>query len=52
MENNLLAINHIILCGLVQNLVNFMVPLRAKYLKNYPAIVILNEKEPYEKQWN
>lgn len=34
------------------NLINFVLPLRAKYLTTYPPIVILNEQEPTEKQWN
>jgi hypothetical protein len=46
LEKNILAIDHIILCGLVPNLINFVVPLRAKYLNKYPTIVILHEFEP------
>lgn len=52
MENNILATNHIILCGLVPNLINFVHPLRSKYLGKYPPIVILHSKEPTEKQWS
>ena len=52
MENNILATNHIILCGLVSNLRNFVLPLRAKYLDKYPPIVILHVSPPTEKQWN
>lgn len=52
MENNILATNHIILCGLVPNLRNFVLPLRAKYLEKYPPIVILHVNPPTEKQWN
>lgn len=52
MENNILATNHIILCGLVSNLRNFVLPLRAKYLEKYPPIVILHVSPPTEKQWN
>lgn len=52
MENNILATNHIILCGLVQNLINFVLPLRSKYLAKYPPVVILHSKEPTEKQWS
>lgn len=51
MENNILATNHIILCGLVPNLINFVLPLRSKYLGKYPPILILHSKEPSEKQW-
>lgn len=52
MENNILATNHIILCGLVSNLRNFVLPLRAKYLDKFPPIVILHVSPPTEKQWN
>jgi len=50
MENHNLAVDHIIMCGLVPNMINFMFPLRCKYLKKYPPIVILNDKPPSEKQ--
>jgi len=52
MENNILAHNHIILCGMVPNLKNFILPLRAKYLEQYPPIVLLHTSPPSEKQWN
>jgi hypothetical protein len=52
MENNFLATDHIILCGMVPNLINFILPLRARYLEKYPPIVILHDKEPSEKQWS
>ena len=52
MENNILATQHIILCGLVPNLRNFVLPLRAKYLDTYPPIIILHVNPPTEKQWN
>lgn len=52
MENNILATQHIILCGLVSNLRNFVLPLRAKHLDKYPPIVILHVHPPTEKQWN
>ncbi|EWS75923.1 calcium-activated potassium channel protein (macronuclear) [Tetrahymena thermophila SB210] len=52
LENNILAQNHIILCGAVDNFINFIMPLRAKHLDNYPAIILLNDKEPTEKAWN
>jgi len=52
MEKNILATNHIVLCGLVPNLINFILPLRAKNLSRYPPIVILHDKKPSEKQWN
>ena len=52
MENHLSATNHILLCGIVPNLINFVLPLRAKYLIEFPPIVILHDKDPTEKQWN
>lgn len=52
LENNILAKDHIILCGAVDNFTNFIMPLRAKYLEKYPPIVLLNESEPTEKAWN
>ena len=52
LEDSILAMNHVILCGLVSNLINFVLPLRAKHLTTYPPIVILNDHEPTEKQWN
>ena len=41
--------NHIILCGLVPNLLKFVEPLRAKYLVKYPAIVMLHTEPPNDK---
>ena len=52
MKNNILATNHIIMAGLVSNLVHFIMPLRSKCLSRYPPIVILNDEAPSEKQWN
>lgn len=52
MDNHILATNHIILCGVVSNLRNFILPLRAKHLEKYPPIVILHTQPPTEKQWN
>ncbi|CAD8157114.1 unnamed protein product [Paramecium pentaurelia] len=51
LQDSILAQNHVILCGLVANLINFILPLRSKYLITYPPIVILNDQEPSEKQW-
>lgn len=33
MEDSKLAENHIIVCGMVENIKHFVMPLRAKYLK-------------------
>ena len=51
MRNNILATNHVILCGVVPNLSNFIAPLRLKYIEKYPSIVILHPSPPTEKQW-
>jgi hypothetical protein len=52
LEHNQIAMDHIILCGMVPNLINFVLPLRAKYLTKYPPIVILHTDPPNEKQWS
>ena len=51
MNGNILATNHIIVSGLVQNIYHFVVPLRSKYLNRIPPIVILNEEKPDSKTW-
>ena len=51
MRNNILATNHVILCGVVPNLLNFIAPLRLKYIEKYPSIVILHPSPPTDKQW-
>jgi hypothetical protein len=45
---------HIIICGISQNLIDFIKPIRAKYIpkENCPSIVILNQKLPSDKIWN
>ena len=45
---------HIIICGISQNLIDFIKPLRAKYIpkEDCPSIVILNPKLPDDKIWN
>lgn len=44
--------NHILVCGLVTNLFNFVMPLRAKYLEQIYPILILHPDKPTEKQWS
>ena len=51
LENSHLAMNHIIVCGFIPSLGRFIVPLRAKYQINMIPIVILNNKEPTDKEW-
>jgi len=45
---------HIIICGICQNLIDFIKPLRAKYIpkEDCPSIVILNNELPDDKIWN
>jgi len=44
LENKMLAENHIIICGIVENIKCFVLPLRAKHLKDPSPIVILNDE--------
>lgn len=51
MEDSKLAENHIIICGMVENIRYFVLPLRAEHCKEYSPIVILHEELPSAKQW-
>jgi hypothetical protein len=53
-DSMLIAKGHIIICGICQNFIDFVKPLRAKYLpKNKcPTIVILSKELPDDKLWN
>jgi hypothetical protein len=51
MENSKLAENHIIICGMVENIWHFVMPLRAEHCAVQYPIVILNEELPTAKQW-
>ena len=44
LQDSKLAENHIIICGMVENIRNFVMPLRAKHLKTTSPIVILHEQ--------
>ena len=50
----LIAKGHIIICGVCQNLIDFIKPLRAKNLpkSQVPTIVILSKELPDDKVWN
>ncbi len=52
LENSQLAAKHIIVCGMVSSLTYFVIPLRAKILKDLQPIVILHTEEPSDAQWN
>jgi hypothetical protein len=47
----MLAENHIIICGMVENIKYFVMPLRAGYNKDPSPIVILHDEVPTAKQW-
>ena len=53
-DNMLIAKEHIIICGISQNLIDFIKPLRSKHLLKMkcPSIVILNKEEPDDKLWS
>jgi hypothetical protein len=44
LEGSKLAENHIIICGMVENIRHFVMPLRAKHLHDPSPIVILHEE--------
>ena len=45
MEDSKLAEGHIIICGMVENIKHFVLPLRADHMKNPLPIVILHDSE-------
>jgi hypothetical protein len=51
MENSKLAENHIVICGMVENIWHFVMPLRAENCQSQSPIVILHEEIPTAKQW-
>ena len=53
-DKMLIAKGHIIICGVCQNLIDFIKPLRAKILpkSQVPTIVILSKELPDDKVWN
>lgn len=48
LKNSTEVINHIILCRIHPSIYYFILPLRAKYLKEWQYIVILSETMPHE----
>jgi len=44
LEGSKLAENHIIICGMAENIRHFVMPLRAKHLRDPSPIIILYEK--------
>jgi hypothetical protein len=51
MENSKLAEKHIIICGMVENIWHFVMPLRADHCVEPSPIVILHDELPSAKQW-
>ena len=51
LKDSKLAENHIIICGMVENIKHFVMPLRADYLLDPSPIVILHDEELTGKQW-
>ena len=51
MEDSMLAEDHIIICGMVENIKYFVMPLRAGHCNNPSPIVILHTELPTAKQW-
>ena len=51
MEESMLAEQHIIICGMVENIKHFVMPLRAEHSKHHSPIVILHTELPTAKQW-
>ena len=52
LKDSKLAENHIIICGMVENIRHFVMPLRASHLKDPSPIVILHDEPPTIKQWS
>lgn len=47
----MLAVDHIIICGIVQNIKHFIEPLRSATCEKLTPIVILHEDLPTSRQW-
>jgi hypothetical protein len=52
LENKKLAERHIIICGIVENIKCFVLPLRARHLKDPSPIVILHDEPIEPKIWD
>jgi len=51
MEDSMLAEDHIIICGMVENIIHFVMPLRTDHCQDPSPIVILHDELPTAKQW-
>ncbi|CDW84459.1 cation channel family protein [Stylonychia lemnae] len=51
LQDSKLAENHIVICGMVENIRHFVMPLRADHLVDPSPIVILHDEELTGKQW-
>ena len=45
LQDSKLAENHIVICGMVENIIHFVMPLRADHLIDPSPIVILHDEE-------
>ncbi|CAI2375890.1 unnamed protein product [Moneuplotes crassus] len=52
LKDSKLAKDHIIICGIVENIRGFVIPLRTLHLRNISPIVIFNEEEPSQQLWS
>lgn len=49
LENQMLAVDHIIICGMVENIRHFVMPLRSENCEDPSPIVILHDELPTPK---
>ncbi|CAI2372794.1 unnamed protein product [Moneuplotes crassus] len=52
LKDSKLAKDHIIICGIVENIRGFVIPLRTLHIRNLSPIVIFNEEEPSQQLWS
>ena len=51
-EDNPTITNHIVVCGIHPSIYYFLLPLRAKYLKDLQYVVILSPEPPANEMWD
>jgi len=51
-EDNTSIVNHIVVCGIHPSIYYFLLPLRAKYLKDLQHVVILSPEPPANEMWD
>lgn len=50
-QDNPHIMNHVVVCGLHSSFYYFILPLRAKYLREWQYVVILNQEPPNNEIW-